>query len=194
MGEIVKLHIGCGERYIKDWIHIDQADFPHIDFHDPTRLEFDNGSVDEIYACHILEYWDRDEVIPVLQEWRRVLRSGGVLRIAVPDFDAIKHLCAFENIPLFRFIGPLYGKIKVNNRFFYHKTVWNYSELESVLIGICGFRDCYRYNWQEREPFISDKTYDDQSRAYYPHSEECIRTGQFKPDQTLISLNIEAIK
>lgn len=44
-----------------------------------------DGSVDVIYSSHMIEHLDRDDVIAFLSEARRVLRSGGVIRIAVPN-------------------------------------------------------------------------------------------------------------
>ena len=50
---------------------------------------FEDDSVEVIYCCHVLEYFDRDEACNVISEWRRVLKVGGVLRIAVPNFSAL---------------------------------------------------------------------------------------------------------
>lgn len=87
----IKLHLGCGKRYLPGYIHIDLADYPHIDYkHDIKTLPmFEDCSVDLIYASHVIEYFDRIEVITVLKEWYRVLKEGGILRIAVPDFEAL---------------------------------------------------------------------------------------------------------
>ena len=64
----MKLHLGCGKRdFGEDWTHIDKADFPHIKHHDVTSLPFEDDSCDIIYASHLLEYFDREEVIHVLK-------------------------------------------------------------------------------------------------------------------------------
>jgi SAM-dependent methyltransferase len=49
------------------------------------RIPHRDGSVDAIYASHMLEHLDRIEARAFLAECRRVLRPGGVLRLAVPD-------------------------------------------------------------------------------------------------------------
>ena len=71
----MKLHLGCGERYLEGYTHIDLADFEHIDYKMPVdNLSiFENNSIDEIYASHVVEYFDRDEVKLLLKEWNRVL-------------------------------------------------------------------------------------------------------------------------
>ncbi|MBL7382346.1 methyltransferase, partial [Escherichia coli] len=72
MADKIKLHIGCGKRdFGPDWDHIDKADFPHIKSKDVTNLPYETGTIDIIYACHLIAYFDREEIVPVLQEWRR---------------------------------------------------------------------------------------------------------------------------
>jgi predicted O-linked N-acetylglucosamine transferase (SPINDLY family) len=54
----------------------------------PLSLFADN-SADEIRASHCLEHFSHRQVPHVLAEWVRVLKPGGVLSIAVPDFAKI---------------------------------------------------------------------------------------------------------
>ncbi len=49
------------------------------------RLPLEDRSVDVLYSSHMLEHLDREEAAGFLREAMRVLRPGGVLRIAVPD-------------------------------------------------------------------------------------------------------------
>jgi predicted SAM-dependent methyltransferase len=42
-------------------------------------------SVDVLYSSHMIEHMDRDQVLHFLKEARRILKPGGVLRLAVPD-------------------------------------------------------------------------------------------------------------
>lgn len=49
------------------------------------RLPLPAGSVDVFYCCHMLEHFDRKEAAKFLEEVKRLLRPGGILRIAVPD-------------------------------------------------------------------------------------------------------------
>ena len=48
-------------------------------------LKFDDMSVDCIYTSQMIEHLHRDDTIFVLQECYRVLKKGGILRVAVPD-------------------------------------------------------------------------------------------------------------
>ena len=57
-----------------------------ISFADATRrIPLANGSSDVVYSSHMLEHLDADQAIRFFSEARRVLKPGGVLRIAVPD-------------------------------------------------------------------------------------------------------------
>ena len=44
-----------------------------------------NGTIDVIYSSHMLEHLERDDALQFLKEARRILKSGGFIRIAVPD-------------------------------------------------------------------------------------------------------------
>ena len=70
----IKLNIGCGRRdFGEDWDHIDGSDYPHIKSHNIINLPYENNSVDLIYASHVFEYFDREEAIIVLENWKKVL-------------------------------------------------------------------------------------------------------------------------
>ena len=187
----IQLHLGCGAKNFGDsWVHIDGAHLPHIKSHILTNLPYEDNEVDLIYASHVLEYFDRDEGLKVLKEWNRVLKKGGVLRLAVPDFNALANIVLYLDGSLEDILGPLYGRMKMDGEYIYHKTVYNCRELYDSL-DRAGFKDFYEYDWKKTPPH--DKI-DDCSRAYYPHCPECIKTGKFKDSQVHISLNIEAVK
>ena len=183
---MIQLNLGCGKRYIPGFIHIDVADFPHIDYvHNISTLPmFGDNTVDLIYCCHAFEYFDRIEGLEVLREWYRVLREGGTLRLAVPDFEAlVKVYLQYADLSLI--IGPLYGRMAIKTsegeRFIYHRTVYDFASLKTTLEQV-GFRNVQRYNWRQ----TLHKDYDDFSQAYIPHMD--------KENGLLISLNIEACK
>jgi len=158
---MLKLHLGCGNRnFGPEWRHIDRADFPHIDSQDVTNLNYVDSSVDLIYASHLIAYFDRAEIIPILAEWQRVLKPGGCLRLATPDWDVLRRMSA----PL---LGPLYGKMSEPP--IYHKTVYSYKELKKLLTE-CGFRNVKYYDHRKTEHAntgnLNDKC-DDHSAAYF---------------------------
>ena len=52
-------------------------------------LPFEDGSVDAIRCSHCLEHFPQAQAVEIVKEWARVLRPGGTLRIAVPDFGKV---------------------------------------------------------------------------------------------------------
>lgn len=183
----LRLHLGCGRRHLAGYVHIDLADYPHIAYrNEVSQLPmFEDNTVDLIYASHVMEYFDRVQVMAVLAEWRRVLRPEGVLRLAVPDFEAMVQVYNRQK-DLSLIVGPLYGRWLVpgSDRIIYHKTVYDFAAIGHVL-QTAGFRGVERWDW--RQVFVGEHAgYDDYSQAYIPHMD--------KVDGILISLNVQARK
>lgn len=91
---LVKLHIG-GRIRTPGWTSFDIAPGLEVDMVGDCRdlSRFEDDSVDEIYASHILEHLSyRNEIVPALKEWRRVLLPGGLVKISVPDFETLCRL------------------------------------------------------------------------------------------------------
>ncbi len=179
----MKLHLGCGKRFIPGFIHIDLAKFDHIDYqHNIRNLDFiDNDTVDLIYACQVLEYFDREEMVFVLKEWLRVLKKSSTLRISVPNFRIITKLYS-EGIELDSFLGTLYGKWPIDREnFVFHKTTFDFDSAKKIL-ELCGYDNVRLWDWKKTE----HSDIDDYSQAYYPHMD--------KENGILFNLNIEADK
>ncbi len=176
----MKLHIGCGTKYIDGYKHLDVMPHPHIDFLCDTRKldVIETASVTDIYACHILEHVERIDIPAVLREWARVLVSGGHIRIAVPDFEAVVQEY-LSGTPLACLQGLLYGGQTYDYNF--HYVAFDFKSLSQLLSG-AGFEAVERYRWQEFLP----ADYDDYSRAYWPHMD--FENGR------LMSLNVIARK
>ena len=101
MSEPFRLHIG-GQEPKSGWKIVNIQPGPHVDYvGNCTSLEqFADGSVDEVYASHVLEHLGfREELPKALKEIWRVLKPGGVLKISVPDFEVLCNLVADENVP-----------------------------------------------------------------------------------------------
>lgn len=183
----MNLHLGCWKRQIPGFLHIDICDLPHIDFqHSVDSLPmFADGSADLIYASHVLEYFDRIEAESVLSEWGRVLKKGGIVRLAVPDIEALITVYKMTG-DLNTILGPLYGRMEVEEgqdrrTVIYHKTVYDFASMKALL-ETCGFGNVRRYDWRE----TIHRHHDDHSQAYHPHMD--------KEKGLLVSLNVEAEK
>lgn len=176
----MKLHIGCGKKFLPGYKHMDVMDSKHIDYVCDARelTMIPDDSVDEIYACHILEHVGRADVVSVLQEWYRAVQPGGIIRIAVPDFEAVVQEY-INNSDLMRYQGLLYGGQTYEYNF--HYVAFDFRMLKDMLEE-AGFKNVMRYDWQDFLP----EGYDDYSRAYIPHMD--FSHGR------LMSLNIVANK
>lgn len=95
------LHVGCGPRngpgaalpelfagYEELRMDIDPATAPDV-VGSMTAIDLPDGSVDGVYASHILEHVEQWEVQQALYEVWRVLRPGGVALIVVPDLERV---------------------------------------------------------------------------------------------------------
>ncbi len=50
-------------------------------------IPFASNSVDAVYHSHMLEHLDKNTALEFLNEVKRVLKTGGIHRIVVPDFE-----------------------------------------------------------------------------------------------------------
>lgn len=84
----MKINIGCHIWHLEGFINIDIDEklIPKPDLiADGRKLPFEDNSIDEIYAGHMLEHY-RLEDRP-LEEWKRVLKPNGRITITVPDIE-----------------------------------------------------------------------------------------------------------
>src|SRR5438067_621104 len=108
----LQLNIGCGPIQPDGWINIDCSNraklasrlpwldwllvrlgvLPPTEFNSRTRihdirkqLRYSDNAVDAVYAGEMLEHLTQEQGQRFLEECFRVLRSGGVVRIRVPD-------------------------------------------------------------------------------------------------------------
>lgn len=175
----MKLHIGCGKVYLHGWVNVDLFSNTAADLCcDITRLPFPSEHFDTVYASHVLEHVHRHMVIATLQHWRDVLKLGGTLRLAVPDFEAVCEQYQ-QNGNLDELMGLLYGGQNYSRN--YHTVIFDESTLTAALRKV-GFRHINRWDWRKTE----HSEYDDFSQAYLP--------SMYKETGRLMSLNIEAIK
>lgn len=123
MGE--RLNIGAGNRPLAGYTNLEIKDgnpgYPLNDHED--------GSVVEVRAAHVLEHYPYEQTVTVLQEWARVLEPGGVLKVAVPDFDKIVE--AYEGGE----DAPIEGWIMGGHvdRYDMHGAIFNREKLKAAL-------------------------------------------------------------
>lgn len=175
----MKLHIGTGNTYLPGWTNVDIFSFVKADLYSSAlSLPYERESFDIIYSSHVLEHFNRHLTLSVLGHWRDLLKPKGILRLAVPDFDAI---CKFyvKTGSLTPILGLLYGGQQ--NVLDNHHTVFNKQRLSIYLTNV-GFKEIREWDWKKTEHAY----HDDYSQAYLPHMD--------KENGVHVSLNLEAIK
>lgn len=161
-GEL-RLNIGCGPCGKSGWTNTDIDPFPGVNcIYDCRKsLPFPDNSARCIFTEHFVEHLDYCEEIPhFLSECHRVLETGGVIRIIVPDAEKyLQGYChgGWEELAKIRPLGPgrrdvhfgsLYNtKMELVNvvfrQYFEHKFAWDYETMEFVL-RLCRFSTVYR--------------------------------------------------
>lgn len=174
-----RLHIGTGKNYLPGFTNVDIFSSVHADVYaDMCSMPFDRESFDEIYACHVLEHSHRHMVLATLTHWRDLLKHGGILKIAVPDFAAcVEWYMKGGGLP--KITGLLWGgqNHPKNNHF-----IGFDEETLALALRGAGFTDISRYDWKETDHAEQD----DFASAYLPHLD--------KEHGKLMSLNVRAVK
>ncbi|MCU1358066.1 MAG: hypothetical protein JWM89_3484 [Acidimicrobiales bacterium] len=97
--DMVRVMIGAGPTDHPGWIATDltptRPDVIYLDAGEP--FPFDTDSVDRIHTEHMIEHVDYATGQNMLTECARVLKPGGRIRIATPDYDTMIRLA----------VGPL---------------------------------------------------------------------------------------
>lgn len=82
-----RLNWGCGRQPEPGWINSDRKSGPGIDISCDILdgLPLADGTIDYAVSIHALPEVPLPDLVPALSELRRVLRPGGVLRLALPN-------------------------------------------------------------------------------------------------------------
>lgn len=142
----VMLNIGCGTDYKVGWINIDNNSDNNInnldlnwDLRNP--LPFQDNSVDYIFNEHFLEHLTLEEAQKSMKDFMRVLKKGGVMRIAMPNLVDVVELYnnpnwkseAFLKKFGLDFVKTKAELININFRWWGHKWLYDWEELERRL-------------------------------------------------------------
>lgn len=85
------LNIGCGSTFHEDWVNVDiYSTSEHVIEMDIRKgIAFEDSSFDVVYSSHVLEHMSKYAAEELVAEMIRVLKPGGILRLVVPDLEAI---------------------------------------------------------------------------------------------------------
>ena len=170
----MKLHLACGKKRLPGFTHVDIR--PNIGVDVVTDISkmpmFKDDTADVIYLCHGLEHFGVKEVPEVLREWHRILKPGGWLYLAMPDFGAIASEYVFGMLPLKMIRAALMGGQEYPENI--HYSTWDQTLLYEVLYE-AGFTEAQRYDAWKFTP-----------KGYYDYS-------KFVLSGTRLSLNVRAM-
>lgn len=123
---MIKLHLGCGQRYLNGYINIDYPLYKHTvqnskvaDLEvDLLELKYISESIEEIRLHHVLEHFDYSTVCALLLVWNNWLKDKGVLHIEVPDYfrTSLVVLNPFKRIK--------YKRVAIRHIFGSHEAEW----------------------------------------------------------------------
>ena len=131
----MKINIG-GETKKEGWVNLNVQKKPNVDIVGNINdlSQFEDESIEEIYASHIIEHVDQKTVKNTFEGIFRILKKGGKFYISVPDMDV---LCHFFVSPLatkkvkFHIMTMIFGG-QIDN-FDYHYFGWNYEFMNDYL-------------------------------------------------------------
>lgn len=145
-----KLHIGCGPHKIGGWLNTDIDVSKHAIYLDATKpLPFADDTFDFIFSEHMIEHIPIAAAQRLCSECARILRPGGVLRIATPDMAFLFALWRNDTPKLtesyllraaehFKNYPSLVNKCATINNFFYnwgHSFIYDEETLSHILSG-----------------------------------------------------------
>jgi predicted SAM-dependent methyltransferase len=86
-GGELRLNLGSGPRKVPGWVSVDilgmGAELPW----DLRRgVPFPDASAQAVFLEHVLEHFSLGDGLELLEDCRRVLVPGGIIRVGVPDF------------------------------------------------------------------------------------------------------------
>jgi SAM-dependent methyltransferase len=142
----LRLHLGSAWQPKEGWFNVDLAGHPvDLAWNLAHGLPFPDASAEAIFHEHLLEHLTLEAAAGLIEESHRVLRPGGVMRIAVPD--AGRYLLSYANrgqglIDECRPGRPT--SLLAAQEVFYlygHRSAWDDDTLE-LFVRAAGFEQC----------------------------------------------------
>lgn len=151
----MRLEIGAGAKPTPGYVHVDAVALEEVDVVDDGRTlaKFEDGVAEEVYSHWFLEHVARHEVQPMLENWKRVLVPGGLIRLVTNNHEAHNRCLAEGEISWREWSYLIYA---VENKRGYkvwdiHKCAWNQALLGEALEQ-CGFVEVsVEAQWKCRE-------------------------------------------
>jgi SAM-dependent methyltransferase len=109
------------------------------------KFPFADNSIDCVYTSHMIEHLYPQQAIACFREIYRVLKEGGVLRVAVPDLDRM--VADYDAQEPEKFLEDIYEIKQKHEKNRHH---WHYNDISLAKQLKClGFREAYRCQFQQ---------------------------------------------
>lgn len=169
----MKLHIG-GESIKDGWKILNIQPKEGVDFIGSiTDLsQFEDGSMAEVYASHVLEHVKQKDVLATLKGIHRVLKPKGTLYISVPDLDTLCGIFVDQNAPTdvkFHVMRMMFG-----------------GQVDDFDIHYMGWNQQFMFDYLQQAGFSEGRRVE--GFGIFPD------TSDYKPYGAPISLNVIAVK
>jgi predicted SAM-dependent methyltransferase len=149
-GRPLRLHLGSGGHPLDGWVNIDILGMePDLYWDLRSGIPFPDGSAEAVFLEHVIEHFTLADDLDLLEDCRRVLAPGGIIRLGVPDFGRYLESYAGDGA----FIEQLRpgrptrllaaAEVALGHG---HRSVWDGETLEKVLTE-SGFADARRRDW-----------------------------------------------
>lgn len=127
------LHVGCGSVILPaPFENLDVRSGPGIQHTAAAYpLDFSSNTFDLLYSSHVLEHFKRQQTQDVLNDWVRVIKPGGTIRLSVPCLDSILKIYQ-QSGDIRNVLGPLFGGQTYSENF--HYICFNESLLTEYLV------------------------------------------------------------
>lgn len=114
------LHLGCGQNILPaPFENLDIRELEGVDHLGTVYpLDFEDDTFDLVYCSHVLEHFSRNETQDIINEWVRVLKPGGTLRLAVPNLENLIKIYEGSG-DIDSVIGPFMGGQTYKENFHY---------------------------------------------------------------------------
>ena len=149
------LHLGSGGEHKDGWLNVDLLGDPvEIAWNLARPIPFESDSVDGIFHEHLLEHLPLGDGLNFLSECRRVLRPGGIMRVAVPDAGQLVQSCAVGGKGMIEETRP--GRptplLAMQEMFYWHRhtTMYDFETL-SLVCHAAGFADVQQKEFGETD-------------------------------------------
>lgn len=134
----VKLDLGPGDKVNEGYLRVGlQPD--HDIVCDLRTMALPDNYADEAIAIHVIEHFYLWDVVPLLVEWKRVLKSGGLLVLECPDLYkcCVNFIRDFGANPRQSLLG-IYGDPGYKDELMMHRNGYTPESL-SALVREAGF-------------------------------------------------------